>query len=285
MVATPLVSVIINFFNGEVFLPLAVDSILQQSFSDFELIIVDDASTDRTREQLESIKDPRVRVIRNDQNLGPGGARNVGIDAAGGVFCAFLDHDDVALPFRLHRQVTFLQSNPSVGLVGSAIEVIDAAGKKLATIKMPEAPLAIQWMGLLDCPMRQSSLMGRTEVVKRHRYADLPNYSDWDFVMRVAREAEVRNLPDTFIQYRRHATNITKLFGVRLDDIGIDLALREIRTELPEFAISRHEVAELRAVLFGTQHGAEKKSLEISKRALERYLDLENAFRQKHGIM
>src|ERR1700759_5681453 len=113
MLPAPTVSVIITVFNGERFLPLALASIFQQSFSDLELIVVDDGSNDRTGEQLRSIRDPRLHVIRNSKALGPGGARNVGIEAARGAFCAFLDHDDVAMPFRLERQLAFLESNPT----------------------------------------------------------------------------------------------------------------------------------------------------------------------------
>jgi glycosyltransferase involved in cell wall biosynthesis len=283
MLSVPTVSVIVTVLNGETFLPLALESIFRQTLAEFELIIVDDGSTDITPAQLRSISDPRLRVICNHRTLGPAAARNVGIEAARGLYCAFLDHDDIALPSRLERQVGFLDSDPAAGLVGSAFEVIDVAGKNLARIRMPEAPLAIRWMGLFDCPMRQSSVMGRSELVKRHRYdARFPNYSDWDFIMRVSREAEVRNLSDVLVQYRRHETNLTKLNSNRLDKIGIDLALREIRSELPDFAIDRDEIADIRAVLFGTSQGAEQKSLAMARRAVERYLDLEQAFRQRY---
>src|SRR5437763_245973 len=107
MLPAPTVSVIVTVFNGEQFLLPAVTSVLRQSFSDLELIVVDDGSTDRTAEQLRTITDPRLRVIQNREPFGPGGARNVGIEATRGALCAFLDHDDVALPSRLERQLNF----------------------------------------------------------------------------------------------------------------------------------------------------------------------------------
>lgn len=283
MTRAPAVSVIVTVLNGGEFLPIALESILGQSFSDFELVIVDDGSTDSTPAQLKAIDDPRLRVIRNPENLGLPAARNVGIAAARGGYCAFLDHDDVALPFRLQRQLEFLEANRAVGLIGSAIETIDGAGNKLSTIPMPESPLAIRWMGLLDCPMRQSTLMGRTEVVKRHLYdTNFPSYSDWDFVMRVSRKTEARNLPETLVQYRRHDTNMSTVYRARLNETGVEIALREIRTELPDFSINRDEVAELRHVLFEANDGEQKRTLDITRWALERYLELEEAFRQKH---
>jgi glycosyltransferase involved in cell wall biosynthesis len=283
MTRAPAVSVIITVLNGGEFLPIALESVLGQTFSDFELIVVDDGSTDSTPAQLNAVDDPRLRVIRNLKNLGLPGARNVGIEAAYGTYCAFLDHDDVALPSRLQRQFEFLQTNHAVGLVGSAVETIDAAGTKLATIVMPQTPLDIRWMGLLDCPMRQSTLMGRTEVVKRHRYdTKFLSYSDWDFVMRVSRKTEVRNLPETLVQYRRHYTNMSTVYRARLNETGVDIALREIRAELPEFAINRHEIAELRRVLFETTDGPQKRTLDATRQALQRYIDLNKAFREKH---
>lgn len=283
MTRAPAVSVIVTVLNGGEFLPIALNSILAQTFSDFELIIVDDGSTDSTPAQLKAIDDPRLRVIRNPKNLGLPGARNVGIEAANGAYCAFLDHDDVALPFRLQRQMEFLQSNHAVGLVGSAVETIDAAGTRLAAIPMPQSSLAIRWMGLLDCPMRQSTLMGRTEVVKRHLYdTKFASYSDWDFVMRVSRKTEVRNLPEILVQYRRHNTNMSTVYRARLNETGVDIALREIYSELPDFPITRHEVAELRRVLFETSDGTQKRTLDTTRQALQRYISLKEAFRQKH---
>jgi hypothetical protein len=164
-----------------------------------------------------------------------------------------------------------------------AVETIDAAGTKLVTIPMPPTPLAIRWMGLLDCPMRQSTLMGRTEVVKRHLYdTKFLSYSDWDFVMRVSRETEVRNLSETQVQYRRHNTNMSTVYRARLNETGVDIALREIRKELPDFTISRHEIAELRRVLFETTDEPQKRTLDATRQALQRYIGLNEAFREKH---
>ena len=124
---------------------------------------------------------------------------------------------------------------------------------------MPENRLAIRWMALLDGPMRQSTLMGDALSGEDCPLClGLPNYSDWDFVMRLARQAEVRNLPEVLVQYRRHETNLTRLFTERLDKVGIDIALGEIGTEVPGFEISGEEVCEIPAVLFGRHHSGKK---------------------------
>lgn len=284
MTPRPTVSVILTVFNGENFLPLAVESVLGQTFADFELIIVDDGSTDGTPDQLRAVDDPRLRVIRNSVNKGLPAALNIGIDAATAVYCAFLDHDDIALPTRLQCQVDYLQSHPATGMIGSAIEAIDDSGNVLKTIKMPLDSIAVRWMGLLDCPMRQSSLFGRTEVVMRHRYStDFPFYPDWDFVMRVARDTGVCNLPEALVQYRRHNTNMSALNRAAMNQAGIEIALREIRAELPNFPITRSEVADLRWVLRGEGERAEK-SLATTRSALKRYRELTQAFQRKYKV-
>jgi len=285
MTGTPAVSVIVTEFNGGEFLGIALDSVLNQTFSDFELIVVDDASTDDAAAHLKQIHDTRLRVIRNSQNLGPAGARNVGIDAARGAYCAFLDHDDVALPFRLQRQMEFLQSNSAVGLLGSAVEFIDSAGKRPTTIvSMPQAHLEIRWRGLLETPMLQSTMMGRSEVVKRHR-SD-PKFrvnDDWDFAMRVARDTETRNLPEVLVRCHRHGTNLTTVYRARVNETAIEIALREIGIELPGFSISPSEVAELRRVVFDIRDGAQKRTLDTTRQALDRFIRLRDAFWQKHS--
>ena len=274
------VSVLVNVYNGEDFLSLSIESIFSQTFSDFELVIVNDGSTDGTAQILDSIDDSRLRVVVNERNRGIPFSRNVAIDAASGKYIAFLSHDDIALPERLARQVQYLDENPAIDLIGSAVEVIDGKGKVQKTIQMPESAVAIRWLGLMECPMRQSSLMGRSEMVKRHRYDEhFQSYSDWDFIMRVARDSEVQNLPEVLVQYRRHTTNTSSVHRARLDHMGIDIACREIRKELPDFSITPEEVAEMRQVAAGA---AGKKSLALTRRALERYLDLSEAFRAKY---
>jgi len=126
--------------------------------------------------------------------------------------------------------------------------------------------------------------MGRSDVMKRFRYdTRFASYSDWDFIMRVARENEVQNLPDVLVQYRRHQTNTSEIHRARLDQTGIEIALREIRAELPDFPISRTEVEQIRSVVLGTKLGSSvKKSLSMTRKVLERYLDLSEAFRKKH---
>ena len=131
--------------------------------------------------------------------------------------------------------------------------------------------------------MRQSSLMGRSGIVKRHRYDErFQSYSDWDLIMRVARDGEIRNLAEVLVQYRRHTTNTSSVHCARLDQAGIEIVCSEIRRELPDFLITPDEVAEIRQVAAGAASTPGKKSLAMTRRALQRYLDLSEAFRAEY---
>ena len=107
-------------YNAQAFLRDAIDSILAQTFSDFELIVVDDASSDETPTIIAHYSDPRIRILRNSTNLGVGGARNKGLSIARGKYIAIHDADDTSVPDRLAQQVAYLDANPEVGLIGSA---------------------------------------------------------------------------------------------------------------------------------------------------------------------
>jgi glycosyltransferase involved in cell wall biosynthesis len=126
----PRVSVVTATYNGARFLPAAIESILAQSYTDFEYVIVDDASTDASAAIATdyAAQDNRVRLVTNPVRLGPPGALNRALAAVQGDYVAVLDHDDLALPERLARQVAFLDAQPAVGAVGAKVRFIDEAG-------------------------------------------------------------------------------------------------------------------------------------------------------------
>ena len=122
----PLVSVIIPVYNTERYLAESIESILAQTFTDFELIIVDDGSSDRSPEIIREFerRDERIRVTRFAQNAGEWKARTAGLAAARGEYIAWQDSDDISLPERLERQARFLQANPEIGAVGVFAHVV-----------------------------------------------------------------------------------------------------------------------------------------------------------------
>ena len=133
----PLVSVVMPLYNAEKYVGEAVESVLSQSYTNFELIIVNDASTDKSVAQVKRIVDRRIVIIENEKNLGIVASRNRGLALAKGKYIAVLDSDDIALPNRLEKQEAFLEANPEYGICGSYYHVINGNGKKILSFKVP----------------------------------------------------------------------------------------------------------------------------------------------------
>lgn len=272
-------------FNAGEFLRPAIESVRAQTFEDFELIIVDDGSTDYSAKTIRDYSgiDRRVCGFFERNNRGISETRNFALAQARGGFIAFLNHDDVALPNRLARQLDFLEQNENIDLVGSAIENIDAASSRLDITAMPESDLEIHWLGLLDCPIRQSALMARRQLFDSIRYdPNTVSYSDYDFVSRAIRVRKAANLPDVLTQYRKHPRNTSRVRWEMFVSSGARIANDAIGWELPSFPIEPEAVAELRAVILGYQLAGTTYPLAAIKRAVRMYMDLFEAFVDKH---
>lgn len=161
----PLVSVVMPVYNGEKHVRKAVDSILGQTFKDFELIIVDDGSTDRTPEILNEFTDARIRVIGNSTNMGVRRARNRALDAVRGKFIAVQDADDVSMPRRLEKQVQYLERHHGIALIGTDGIEFDEVREVGHRVAIPRSNLALKWHLLFQNPFIHSSVMFRTEVI------------------------------------------------------------------------------------------------------------------------
>jgi len=207
---TPRVTVFMPVYNRERYVRSAVESVLAQSFRDFELLILDDGSTDATPDVLASLSDPRVRVVRNETNEGIPAARNRGLDLARGELLAFLDSDDLAARHRLARQVRFLDRFPDHAVVGSWARKIDAAGRRKRVLRRPLTWNRIRSRLLFMGTLRTPSAMGRLDVMRHYRFrAEFPVCSDTDFWARIVLDHRCANLPEALICYRKHDGNIT----------------------------------------------------------------------------
>jgi hypothetical protein len=210
----PTVSVVMSVFNGERFLSEAVDSVLNQSFRDFEFIIIDDGSTDGTADILARYQkaDPRV-VVHHHPNKGQVPSLNTGCGLARGRYIARIDADDVALPERLERQVACLEQNPQVALLGSSISNIDEMGRHLSTWPLPTGDKEIKerLFGLQDIPFCHVTLVFRREAfraVNGYRTAFAPA-EDYDLWLRMAERWQLANLPEPLIKVRRRAHSLS----------------------------------------------------------------------------
>jgi glycosyltransferase involved in cell wall biosynthesis len=207
----PRVTVFMPVHNNARYLSGAVASILEQSFSDLELLIIDDGSTDETSEVLDSLSDSRVRIVRNDTNLGIPVTRNLGLDLARGEFLAFLDSDDIARPDRLDKQLGFLEANPDHVAVGSWATEIDEEGVRHRTLRRPLSWDRIRARTLFLGTIRTPSVTGRVDILRKFRFLpEFPVCSDSDYWVRVAQEHKCANLAEPLIDYRIHPSSITK---------------------------------------------------------------------------
>jgi glycosyltransferase involved in cell wall biosynthesis len=209
MNSEPRVSVIMAAYNAEKFLRQAVDSILAQTLADFELILVDDASTDGTRAILVSYSDPRIRALYNPSNLGQSATRNRALAAARGKYIAVLDADDIALPTRLEKQGEWLDSHPQVGLLGGYAVTIDDLGNERDCA--PTDDTELKWRLLSGNPFIHSSVMIRKSVLDQSGgYSNeecirRAFVEDYELLSRLNRLAPAAVLPEVLVKYRIHA--------------------------------------------------------------------------------
>jgi hypothetical protein len=200
-------------YNGEHFLRAAIDSVLRQAFGGFELIIVDDGSTDGTVEIVRSYEDPRIRLIQNTHNLGIVGAMQAGLHAAEGKFVARLDGDDICLSGRLGLQVEYMNSHPEIAVLGAACDVIDGSGVVVGRYCGPTTPVLIEWEMLFRNPIAHSSVMyRRAEVISLGGYrTGFPHAEDYDMWSRIGDVGPGRlaQLETAVVQLRKHGSQIS----------------------------------------------------------------------------
>jgi glycosyltransferase involved in cell wall biosynthesis len=246
MAVTPVVSVLMPARNAGRYLGPAVASVFAQTLRALELIVVDDGSTDDSRQILAAIADPRLVVVRTHAPRGLPHALNRGLDVARADLVARLDADDIARPERLERQLAAMRARPALALLGTRGYLVDAEGRRVGHLDRPVGEHAILWYHLFDNPFVHSSVMFRRAVVRD----DLRGYDesfltateDWELWSRVLRRYPAANLPDRLVEYRTHPDSM--MGGVdsarRRDDIrrivtanaasvlGMDMTPREI---------------------------------------------------------
>lgn len=209
--SSPAISVLMAVYNGERHLPAAVESILGQTFDDFELVVVDDASTDRSRAIVESYGDPRVRVLVNTENLGLTCSLNRGLAECRGRYVARQDADDLSAQNRLALQFGFLERHPEVALLASAYRRIDDDDRDDGGRAVPLSTVGVRWRLLFLNAFTHSSIVFRRRVVvELGGYDEGVSYAeDYELWSRVAERHEVAALPQELVSYRRSADSLT----------------------------------------------------------------------------
>jgi hypothetical protein len=204
----PRVSVVMPVFNGGSYLAAAVESVLKQSFGDFELLAIDDGSTDQSASVLSGFarSDRRIRLV-TQANAGIVASLNKALELAEGEYIARMDADDVALPLRFARQVAFLDARPDVAVVGSAITLIDQEGNMIRDVDYPLAPPAVsEFLIQVGCALAHPAVMmrrGDVAAVGGYRSA-YRHAEDYDLWLRISESRALANLPDRLLLYRQH---------------------------------------------------------------------------------
>lgn len=205
----PIVTVLMPVYNGEKYLKEAIDSILGQTFTDFEFLIVDDCSSDNSVRIIKSYSDTRIVVLQNKENLGQSSTANMGFCMARGKYIVRFDCDDISLPHRVQVQVSFMEKNPEVVMCGSNIQCF---GERHDAWNYPKSDYEIRCALLFDSPFASSSVIMRRDIFVREklfynvalRYAE-----DYDLWSRIPRKYKLANLPEILVKRRIHCDQIT----------------------------------------------------------------------------
>ena len=246
----PLVSVIMSTYNRESMLREAIESVLNQSFNNFEFIIINDFSNDSTVSIIESFNDSRIRLFSNKQNCGCTFNYHNANNLSKGEYIVHIDDDDIFLSEKLQKQVDFLEQNPDIDMVGTYIETFgDGARPSWVFYSKPQE---IDFLMNLYNPLCHSSVMYRKSFIEKHAI----NYDiskkcaqDYDFYKQfVLKGAKISNLPDVLVRYRMHANRLTDLKETQ--EIQIKNA-EIVKKELLSRFFSDNELVELENFLKG----------------------------------
>jgi|GEM_PF-6900245 len=210
----PKISVIIPVFNAERYLKLAIDSILNQTLQNIEIIAINDGSTDNSMAILNGYSDHRLKFFENTVNLGMVATRNNAISLAKGEYIAFFDNDDISHPTRLSQELHFLESHPDIAVVGSWARFIDENGKPFGQWATPTEPDSVFKAIVQYNPIINTSVLMRKSVVDEiGELRGSSGVDDYEYWLRVAEKHKISNIPETLVDYRIHSNqlSLTKL--------------------------------------------------------------------------
>jgi glycosyltransferase involved in cell wall biosynthesis len=222
----PRVTVLLTCYNHLPYLREAWNSLLSQTYSDWEVIALDDGSTDGTREWLRSLSDPRLRVVLNEVNLGTYETLNVGLRLAAGEFVAVFNDDDLWAPTKLSRQVDMMDSHPAVGLVHTDGWFIDGEGRERRDsplgFEFPRTETGDQRLALIYA----NKIIASAVLTRRECFSQLGEFNrayfgsgDWEMWLRIADRWHIGFVPEPLTMYRVHGANAShKLERIWLDD-------------------------------------------------------------------
>jgi glycosyltransferase involved in cell wall biosynthesis len=243
---TPLISVLMPVFNCELYIEEAIKSILNQTYSNFEFLIIDDASKDLTISIIKSYDDSRIVLIEKPINTGLTNSLNLGLKLAKGKYIARMDGDDISMPERFAKQVIFLENNESYVLCGSNYTIIDS--KQLVSLPVNHTEIKLQ---LLDyCVIAHPSVMIRNRILKENNliydYKKEPA-EDYNFWVELIVLGKFFNFEEPLLKYRLHNTQVSQTRTIEQRDLGVDAKVT-LLTKL-DSSINKQEISKLQNLL------------------------------------
>ena len=209
MVKDPIISVIMPVFNTEKYINECIDSVLAQTYSDFEFIIIDDCSSDRTLEIIKGYSDNRIKLIQNTENLGLTKNLNRAIDIANGEFIARMDADDICMPTRFEKQLAAFKSNTQLGICGTWFENFgDLSGITRYAISHDEIAFGLLYQSQFCHPtvMFRKSVLDNNELRYNETFTTAQDYELWS---RIILKTQAFNIPEVLLKYRFHSQSIS----------------------------------------------------------------------------
>jgi glycosyltransferase involved in cell wall biosynthesis len=212
---SPAVSIVMPVYNAEAYLAEAINSILSQSFSNFELLILNDGSKDSSGDLIRSFSDPRIRYLENDGNRGVIFTLNRGIQSCKAPLLARMDADDIALPDRIEKQFEFMQTHPNAAVVASKVALINEQGKPIGYWKEDNAHSTLQeireFLPVNNC-IAHPSIMARTSIMTEMTYMNhQTGAEDYDLWLRIcAKGLEIHKIPEVLLKHRILPTSVTR---------------------------------------------------------------------------
>lgn len=227
----PTISVLMPVYKTNTeYLKATIQSILNQTFKDFEFLILDDCPTDSRENIVKSFKDKRIKYIQNKKNLGITPSRNKLVQMAKGKYFAVMDHDDISLPKRFEKQVNYLNKHPEVGVVGCQYQIVPNGRKS----RLPTLNSEIQ-MGLMqDCMILHPSSMIRSSVLSKSPYKEEFSPSeDYALWCNLIGKTKFYNLPEILFHYHIHESNTSKTQNYKMQNSAKEIR-RIVRQKHPE---------------------------------------------------
>jgi len=224
--SAPAVSVIMAVYNGADLIGETLRSLQAQSFGDFEVIIVDDCSTDESRAVVRGFGDARIKLISLPRNQGVVAARNRAVAEARGRYIAALDHDDLCHPDRFARQVAWLEANPETVLVGTAASILEDGAVLPGSLAPVSTPMLIAWLLRIENPLVWSSVMMRGDAARQLDPFQRPEMiyaEDFDLYHRIARLGAIARIDEELMIYRRRSGGISQRHVEAMTARGIDI--------------------------------------------------------------